>query len=94
MVVDKGHYAIVSMKKEMKRRFLSQRTVDSYLWCVEKFLKRVDKDPRRITKKEIKDYLDEMVEEKKAGSTLNLHYSSIKFLIEEVLHRRMFLNMK
>ena len=49
---------IISMKKEMKRRFLSSRTIESYLFCIDKFLKRVNKDPRRITKKDILNYLD------------------------------------
>jgi len=85
---------IQSMKKEMNRRRLSQRTIDSYLFCIYKFLKKINKHPRKITKKEIKNYMDDLSERGKAGSTLNIHLSAIKFLIEETFHRNLFINLK
>ncbi|MBW2984348.1 tyrosine-type recombinase/integrase [Candidatus Woesearchaeota archaeon] len=82
------------MKKEMLRRRYSQRTIESYLFCIEKFLSSVTKHPRKITKKDIKDYLDCLALKDRAGSTLNIHLCSIKFLLEEVLRRNIHLRMK
>ncbi|GAG10993.1 unnamed protein product, partial [marine sediment metagenome] len=85
---------ISSMKREMMRRRYSQRTIDSYLFCIEKFLSKFRKNPRKITKKEIKDYLDDLAERNKAGSTLNINLCSIRFLMEDVLHRNLYLKLK
>jgi len=65
-----------------------------YLFCISKFLNRFKKNPRKITKREIKNYLEHLSEKNKAGSTLNVYLSSIKFLMEEVLKRNMNLNIR
>jgi len=85
---------IYSMEKEMKRRGFSPRTIDAYSFCIRQFFSKCWKKARSITKKDVKDYLDSLVEQGKAGSTLNVHLSSIKFLIEEVMHRNMYLRLK
>ena len=82
------------MKKELLRRKYSQRTIESYLFCIEKFLSSVRKHPRKITKRDIKDYLDDLALRNKAGSTINLHLSSIKFLLEDVLRRNINIKLK
>jgi len=83
-----------NMKKEMFRRRLSPRTIESYLFCVEKFLKWCRKDAYKIRKKDVKDFLNELALRNKAGSTLNLYQSSIKFMFEEVMHRNFYISMK
>lgn len=85
---------IYSMKKEMLRRRLSNRTIESYVFCVKRFLKRFDKDPRKITKREVKEFLGELIERNKAGSTLNVYLSAIRFLMEDVLRRNLHLDFK
>ena len=85
---------IYSMDKEMKRRGFSPRTVDAYSFRAKDFLRKCGKEARKVTKKDIKAYLDSLVEQGKAGSTLNVHLSSIRFLIEEVMHRNMYLRLK
>ena len=85
---------IYSMEKEMRRRGFSPRTVDAYSFRAKEFLRKCGKKARSITKKDVKDYLDSLVEKGKAGSTLNIHLSSIRFLIEEVMHRNMYLRLK
>ena len=82
------------MKKEMLRRRLSNRTIESYVFCVKRFLKRFDKDPRKITKREVKEFLGELIERNKAGSTLNVYLSAIRFLMEDVLRRNLHLDFK
>jgi len=84
---------INSMKKEMLRRRLSMKTIKSYIFCVEKFLKKTD-NPNKIKKKEIKEFLEELSERKRAGSTLNVYLSAIKFLINDVLRKNINLNLR
>ncbi|MBW2977277.1 tyrosine-type recombinase/integrase [Candidatus Woesearchaeota archaeon] len=85
---------IYSMKREMLRRRLSRRTIESYIFCIKKFLSCVRKQPRKITKKDVKNYLDDLAERNKSGSTINVYLSAIRFLLEEVLHRNVNLNFR
>jgi len=85
---------IYSMKKEMLRRRLSPRTIDSYIFCIKKFFNRVNKNPRKIRKKYVKEFLDDLAERKRSGSTLNVYLSAIKFLMNDVLRRNINLNFR
>lgn len=84
---------IEKMRKELLRRRYSLRTIDTYLYCVNKFLK--NSDNLRPTKYEAIDYLDNLAKKGVSGSTINVYLQSIKFLMEEILHkRRTFYNIK
>jgi len=48
----------------------------------------------RITNKDITDYLDMLVGRNASGSTLNVHMNALKFVMQEVLHKRVMLRMK
>jgi integrase/recombinase XerD len=82
------------MKKELLRRHYSPRTLESYVFCLNKFLLWCkDKEPRRITKHDIKGYLDCLCEKGLAASTLNLHQQALKFALENVLNKRFFIHL-
>lgn len=82
------------MRKELVRRHYSLRTVESYSFCLKKFLLWCkDKEPRAITKRDVKTYLDELCEKNLAASTLNLHQQALKFALMNVLNKRFFINM-
>ena len=82
------------MKKELLRRNYSPRTVVSYVFCLKKFLLWCkDKEPRRVTKQDVKEYLGWLCEKGLASSTLNLHQQALKFALEAVLNKRFFINM-
>jgi site-specific recombinase XerD len=85
---------LISARKEMLRRCYSPRTIESYLFCLQRFLQKTGKEVRRITKKDVMDYLDKLAEKGLSGSTLNINLSAIKFLFEEVMHRNFYLNVK
>ncbi|MBW2965528.1 tyrosine-type recombinase/integrase [Candidatus Woesearchaeota archaeon] len=85
---------IEAMKKEMLRRKFSRKTIKTYLYFIKKFLIRCNKYPKKITKKDIQEYLGELAQEDKSGSTLNLNLCAIKFLLEEVLKKNIHLNLK
>ena len=78
------------IKKEGLRRGLSPRTIKTYSSCVERFLKHYkNKDIKKITKKDVTDYIDKLLERNAAGNTINVYLNSIKFLMENVLNKRL-----
>lgn len=82
------------MKKEMLRRNYSIRTIQSYCFCVKHFLNKCKKEIKKITKKDVKDYLDLLISKERSGSTINLNLCSIKFMLEEIMHRNMNIKIK
>ena len=78
----------------MNWRNYSKRTVDSYLFCVKKFLEKTKKHPKFITKKDVKKYLDDLNSWNRSGSTKNVYFNAIKFFIEETLGKRYSFNMR
>jgi integrase/recombinase XerD len=82
------------IRKEGLRRGLSPRTIKTYCFCVNKFLKSCNKDVKEITKKDVTDYIDKFLEKGAAGNTINVYLNSIKFLMENVLNRRHTYNIK
>ena len=49
------------VKREMLRRKYSDRTIIAYLFCLRNFLVFCHKDPRKISKKDVKEYLDKLI---------------------------------
>ena len=82
------------IKKECLRRGLSRKTIITYCQCVKQFLRKCHKEPRKITKKDIKDYIDHLLEKDACGNTINVHLNSLKFLLEEILCKRILLKIK
>ncbi len=82
------------MKKEMLRRNYSIRTIQSYCFCVKHFLNKCKKEINKISKKDVQNYLDYLIDKGKSGSTANLSLCSIKFMLEEVMHRNMNIRLK
>ena len=80
------------MKRELIRRKYSYRTIKSYVFCFNQFLKKCHKEPRKMNKSDVTDYLDSIAY-KSSASTLNLHLQSIKFALEQILNKRFFVKM-
>ncbi len=57
------------------------------------FLKRCHKEPRKITKTDVRDYLEYLCKNNKSASTLNVHLQAIKFALEEILNKRFFVKL-
>jgi len=83
-----------SIAKECKRRGYSDRTIKSYNYCISRFLKYTDKSLDKISKKDVRLFLENLSEEKMAGNTMNLYHMAIKFLFEDVLDKRMRINIR
>jgi len=84
---------IYKMKQEMSRRRNSQRTIDSYSDCVHKFLQFSKKEPRKITKKDVRLYLLKLNERNLASSTMNVHLQAIRFALENILNKHFILKI-
>ncbi len=80
--------------EEAKRRGLSQRTIDTYCFCVNYFIKWNKKEINQITKLDIKDFMDYLLSKQRTGSTLNVYINALKFFIEEVLNKKLTYNIK
>ena len=90
------------MKKEMLRRKLSRRTINTYLFYVRKFLLFCPKEPIRFSKKDCRKFLEAFMDRELGwtknkeitGSTINVALNSLRFMMEEVLRKSMRLNIK
>jgi len=80
--------------KECKRRRLSPRTAKTYLYCINRFLNWSKKDIRYISKKEVREFLNYLSDRELAGNTLNTYHMGIRFLFENVLEKRMWIDIK
>ena len=70
------------VEKAAKRQNFSQMTIDTYLSAIKRFLKYSNKELREMKKKDVIEYLDYLCEKKKSPNTLNVYFSSIKFLFK------------
>ena len=80
--------------KETQRRGYSPRTMQAYCYCVRKFMEMTNKEPRKIAKKDIQDFIDALVAKNASGSTINVYVNALKFLMEEILCKRILLRIK
>lgn len=85
---------IYSMKREMLRRGLSHRTIRTYAHCVNRFFRYCRKEPRKVTKKDVREYLDRFIDKGTCGNTINVHHNAIKFFFEETLRKSMFIKIR
>jgi len=83
---------IEQLQKEGLRRNLSPRTINTYYYCVQKFLRCFHhKELRAITKDEIRNHLDKFLT---CPNTLNVHLNALKFFYEQVLHKKLTVNIQ
>ncbi len=82
------------IRKEALRRGLSNKTIIVYIRCVEKFFRSCDKEPKKVTKKDVRDFLDELIEKNHPGNTINVYNNALKFLFEQCLGKKMRLNIR
>lgn len=82
------------MKKEALRRGMSRQTIKTYCYNVKQFMKFCDKHPKKVTKKDIRDYLDYLADKNMSYSTLNVALCSLKFLYGQILFKNWRINIK
>lgn len=83
-----------AIRKECERRGYSERTIETYQDCVRKFLSYCGKGVGFIGKKDVIDFLNNLKERGCSGSTLNVYHMAIRFFLEDILDKKIKLNIK
>jgi len=83
-----------SVRKECRRRRYSERTIKTYIYCISRFLKFAGKGLDKISKKDVRLFLEDLSEKERAGNTMNVYHMAIRFLFEEVLDKRIWIDIK
>ena len=83
------------LEGELKTKGFSQKTIESYLFHNQEFLKFANKKAEEISESDIKNYFSYLVSEKKyKPRSVNLAYSSLKFLYYNLLNKKIMENVK
>lgn len=82
------------IEDEARHRRMSERTVESYTFCVDKFFEWCKKEPKKVTKKDIKSFVGHLNSKGYAGNTINVYVNALKFLLQEILAKRVLWNIK
>jgi integrase/recombinase XerD len=82
------------INKEGFRRKLSVQTIKAYCFCVGKFLVFCNKDPRKITKKDVREFMEYLADKGKSGNTLNVYLNAVKFMTEGLLFKNWRLDIR
>jgi integrase/recombinase XerD len=76
------------MDQDLKLRGLSNHTRDTYLRCASLYAKHYMKPPHQMGKKEVRDFLLHLVDDRKvAPATYNVYAAALKFLYGTTLGR-------
>jgi len=80
--------------KEGWRLGRSPRTIKTYIYVVEKFLRTYHKEPHQVTKRDIENHLLRLQERNSSGNTMNVHLNALKFFYERVLKKKLTVNIE
>ena len=83
-----------AIRKECLRRGYSERTIETYQDCVKKFLEFTGKTIDKLGKKDVLDFLYSLDEKNYAGSSKHVYLNAVRFLLEDILDKRIKLNIK
>lgn len=83
-----------AIKRECERRRYSSKTIKTYIYCINRFLKFARKGIDKISKKDVRLFLEYLSKKERAGSTMNVYHMAIRFLFEEVLDKRIWIDIK
>jgi len=81
-------------RKEAEFRRFSPRTIETYENCLRKFFGWARKDYRKITKKDIREFLEYVQGRGVAGGTIHIYLNSLKFFFEQVMRRNMIIDIR
>jgi len=78
---------IQQVRKELRLRNYSHKTIKAYTSCLRSFIKYfAPRDPKEITEKDIREYLLHLIEDKKlSAQTINQVFNALRFLYVEIL---------
>ncbi len=83
-----------AVKKECKRRRYSDQTIKTYLYYIHDFLNKTRKELGKTSKPDVRLYLEDMSSRGLSGNSMNTAHMAIKFLFEDVMKRKMWIDIK
>jgi integrase/recombinase XerD len=86
-------HAAELIRKEGFRRGLRNETIKTYITTVNKFLRIHRMDAREITRHDILKHLENLRKWNRAPSTINVHLNALKFFYEQVLRKKLTVNI-
>lgn len=81
------------IQREGLKRGLRPETIKTYSYAVNKFLRTYHKQPHEITKEDIEAHLLQLIKWDRAGSTVNVYLHALRFFYENVLGKRLMVNI-
>lgn len=82
-----------AVKRECRRRRYSDKTAKTYCYCINRFLAFTRKTIGKISKKDVRKFLENLSEKERAGNTMNVYHMALRFLFEEVLDKRIWIDI-
>lgn len=83
-----------SVKKECRRRRFSRQTMKTYLYCINRFLNWSGKELGKISKRDVREFLEYLSDKNLSGNSLNTYHMAIRFLFTQVLDKKMWIDIK
>ena len=83
-----------AVKRECKRRRYSEKTIKTYIYCINRFFIFAQKSVDKISKRDVRLFLEDLSEKERTGNTMNVYHMAIRFLFEEVLNKRIWIDIK
>src|SRR3989344_3341881 len=83
-----------AVKRECRRRRYSEKTIKTYNYCINRFFKFAQKSVNKISKRDVRLFLEDLSEKERTGNTMNVYHMAIRFLFEEVLDKRIWIDIK
>lgn len=71
------------------RKGLRAETIKTYAYSVDKFLRIYKKEPHIVTKRDVEDYIIQLIKKDRSGNTINVHLHALKFFFWEVLGKKL-----
>jgi len=84
----------LAVKRECRKRRYSEQTADAYLYWIHRFLNWCRKELGKISKKDVRAFIQKLDNRNLAGNTLNQAHMALKFLFEGVMNRKMWIDIK
>lgn len=82
------------LAKELHRRRYSSQTILTYVGCLERFLRGCKKPVNKITKKDIREWIEFHSDKENTGNTMNVNLMALKFYFEQCLGRKIWVDIK
>lgn len=83
----------LAVRRECKKRRYSNQTVKAYLYWIHRFLNWNCKELGKISKKDVRAFIQLLDNRDLSGNTLNQCHMALKFLFEEVMNKKMWINI-